>query len=102
MNAQGDVREARVDAISSDERRLRRAWAAVMTVRSSAQQLEPAVAGAIDAIVDMYAEDELARAPSLERALTVMVGTLTAMKSAREILGWLEPAPSPAPGVSLQ
>jgi hypothetical protein len=87
---------------TNPDARTLRAWDAVMTVRSSAGQLEPVVAAAIDAIVDMYEEEDLARVPSLDRAFTILVGTLTSMKSAREILGWLEAAPNPPPDGTLQ
>jgi hypothetical protein len=75
-----------------DEDKMQRAWNAVRIVRTSAKELEPVVAQAVNAIVDMYEQQKLAEIPALDRALTIMVGTLTAMTSAREMLGWLETA----------
>ena len=41
--------------------------------------------------MNLYEEDELMRFdPALARALTVMVGVLTSMQSAMDMLDWLE------------
>lgn len=80
----------------NDPERLDAAWEAVSTVRWTAERFELAVSQAVQTVMDVAESVELPRVdPSLDRAMTVMIGVLAGMRSAREMLGWLHSAAEP-------
>lgn len=75
----------------ADDGRTRDAWASVAAVRWAAEQFEATIAPNVRAVVDLAESVEIAKVdPSLDKALTVMVNVLTGMRSAQQMLGWLE------------
>jgi hypothetical protein len=87
---------------SDDQDRRAEAWELVRTARWAARQLIPSVEGAANGIMSRYEEEELPQNDrQLALAMTVMVHMLTAMQTAVEILGWIDPAVPTADGVGL-